>query len=32
MDEFSDVYNLPKLNQDRVNKLNSPVTPKETEE
>ena len=31
MDNFLDRYHLPKLNQDQVNHLNSPITPKETE-
>ena len=28
MDEFLDRYQLPKLNQDQVNDLNSPISPK----
>ena len=31
MDDFLDRYHLPKLNQDQVNYLNCPVTPKEIE-
>jgi hypothetical protein len=31
MDDFLDRYQLPKLNQEQVNYLNSPITPKETE-
>jgi hypothetical protein len=31
MDKFQDRYQLPKLNQDRVNDLNSPISPKEIE-
>jgi hypothetical protein len=31
MNNFLDRYHLPKLNQDQVNHLNSPITPKETE-
>jgi hypothetical protein len=29
MDDFSDKYQSPKLNQDQVNYLNSPIIPKE---
>ena len=32
MDEFLDRYKVPKLNQDQVNHLNNPITPKEIEE
>jgi hypothetical protein len=32
MDTFLDRYQVPKLNQDQVNDLNSPVSPKEIEE
>ena len=32
MDEFLDRYKIPKLNQDQVNHLNNPITPKEIEE
>jgi hypothetical protein len=28
MDDFRDIYQVPKLNQDHVNDLNSPITPK----
>ena len=31
MDKFLDRYQLPKLNQDHVNDLNSPISPKEIE-
>jgi hypothetical protein len=31
MDDFLDRYHLPKLNQNQVNCLNSPITPKEIE-
>jgi hypothetical protein len=31
MDDFLDRYHLPKLNQDQINNLSSPVTPKEVE-
>ena len=31
MDKFLDRYLLPKLNQDQVNDLNSPISPKEIE-
>ena len=31
MDNFLDRYHLPKLNQDQVNKLNTPIAPKEIE-
>jgi hypothetical protein len=31
MDNFSDIYQIPKLNQDHINHLNSPITPKEIE-
>jgi hypothetical protein len=31
MDKFLDRYQVPKLNQDQVNVLNSPIYPKETE-
>ena len=31
MDDFLDRYYVPKLNQDQVNYLNSPTTPKEIE-
>jgi hypothetical protein len=31
MDGFLDRYHVPKLSQDNVNYLNSPITPKETE-
>jgi hypothetical protein len=31
MDKFLDRYKLPKLNQDQVNDLNSPISPKEIE-
>jgi hypothetical protein len=29
MDNFLDRYQVPKLNQDQINHLNSPITPKE---
>ncbi len=29
MDKFLDRYQVPKLNQDQVNDLNSPISPKE---
>ena len=32
MDEFLDRYKKPKLNEDQVNHLNNPITPKEKEE
>jgi hypothetical protein len=31
MDNFLDTYQVPKLNQDQINLLNSPITPKEIE-
>jgi hypothetical protein len=31
MDNFLDRYQVPKLNQDQINHLYSPITPKETE-
>jgi hypothetical protein len=31
MDDFLDRYHLPKLNQDQINNLNRPITPKEIE-
>jgi hypothetical protein len=31
MDKFLDRYQVPKLNQDQINDLNSPITPKEIE-
>jgi hypothetical protein len=31
MDKFLDSYQVPKLNQDQVNDLNSPISPKEME-
>ena len=31
MDNFLDRYQIPKLNQDQINCLNSPITPKEIE-
>jgi hypothetical protein len=31
MDKFLDRYQVPKLNQDQVNDLNSPIFPKELE-
>ena len=32
MDNFLDRYQIPKLNQDQINHLNSPITPKEIKE
>ena len=32
MDKFLDRYQVPKLNHDQVNDLNSPISPKEIEE
>ena len=32
MDNFLDIYQVPKLKQDQINHLNSPITPKEIEE
>jgi hypothetical protein len=32
MDKFLDRYQVPKLNQDQVNDLNSPISPKTIEE
>jgi hypothetical protein len=32
MDDFLDKYQIPKLNQEQINHLNSPITPKEVEE
>jgi hypothetical protein len=32
MDKFLDRYQVPKLNQDQVNDLNSPISPKETKQ
>ena len=32
MDKYLDRYQVPKLNQDQVNDLNSPLSPKEIEE
>jgi hypothetical protein len=32
MDDFQDRYHLPKLNQEQVNYLNKPISPKEIEE
>jgi hypothetical protein len=29
MDNFLDRYQVPKLNQDQINNLNSPISPKE---
>jgi hypothetical protein len=29
MEKFLDRYHLPKLNQDQINDLNSPISPKE---
>jgi hypothetical protein len=29
MDKFLDRYQVPKLNQDQINDLNSPISPKE---
>jgi hypothetical protein len=31
MDNFLDRYQIPKLNQDQINHLNSPIFPKEIE-
>jgi hypothetical protein len=31
MDKFLDRYQVPKLNQDQVNNINSPISPKEIE-
>jgi hypothetical protein len=31
MDKFLDRYRVPKLNQDQINDLNSPISPKEIE-
>ena len=31
MDNFLDIYQVPKLNQDQINDLNSPISPKELE-
>ena len=31
MDGFLDRYHIPKLNQDQINNLNRPITPKEIE-
>ena len=31
MDNFLERYQVPKLNQDQINDLNSPIFPKETE-
>jgi hypothetical protein len=31
MDNFLDRYLVPKLNQDQINNLNSPISPKEIE-
>jgi hypothetical protein len=31
MDNFLDRYQIPKLNQDQINHLNNPITPKEIE-
>jgi hypothetical protein len=31
MDNFLDRYQIPKLNQDQINHLNGPITPKEIE-
>jgi hypothetical protein len=31
MDNFGEVYHVSKLNQDQINHLNSPITPKEIE-
>jgi hypothetical protein len=31
MDNFLDRYQVPKLNQDQINNLNSPITPKAIE-
>jgi hypothetical protein len=32
MDDFLDRYHIPKLNQEQVNYLNRPISPKEVEE
>jgi hypothetical protein len=31
MDKILDIYQVPKLNQDLINDINSPICPKETE-
>jgi hypothetical protein len=31
MNNFLDTYKMPKLKQDQINHLNSPITPKEIE-
>jgi hypothetical protein len=31
MDKFLDTYQVPNLNQDHINDLNSPISPKEIE-
>jgi len=31
MDNFLDRYQVPKINQDQINDLNSPISPKEIE-
>jgi hypothetical protein len=31
MDNFLDIYQVPKLNQDQINDLNNPIPPKEME-
>ena len=31
MDNFLDIYQIPKLNQDQIDHLNGPITPKEIE-
>ena len=31
MDKFLDRYQVPKLNQDQINDINSPISPKEIE-
>jgi hypothetical protein len=31
MDNFLDIYQVPKLNQDQINDLNIPISPKEIE-
>jgi hypothetical protein len=31
MENFLDRYQIPKLNQDQINNLNSPISPKEIE-
>jgi hypothetical protein len=31
MEDFLERYQVPKLNQDQINHLNSPITPKEIE-